>query len=57
MTPEQERWAEALAVLRMHGTGAEAFIGERIATLARWQAVATRLRQVREAEYRPLSQT
>lgn len=65
MTPEQERWAEALAVLRMHGTEAEAFVAKRIETLAgardtagvaRWQAIAARMRQVREAEQRPLPQ-
>ena len=35
LTPETERWAEALAVERMHGDGASAFIAERVATLAR----------------------
>ena len=65
MTPEQERWAEALAVLRMHGAAAEAFIAERIGTFAgagdaagvtRWQAIAVRLDQVQDAERRPLPQ-
>jgi hypothetical protein len=34
MTPEQERWAEALAVLKMYGDGAERLIADRIAALA-----------------------
>jgi hypothetical protein len=34
MTPEQERWAEALAVERLHGDGAPAWIAERIGALA-----------------------
>lgn len=34
MTPIEERLAEALAVLRIHGTGAQAHIAERIGTLA-----------------------
>jgi hypothetical protein len=33
MTPDQERWAEALAVLRMHGDGALAHAEARITTL------------------------
>ena len=61
MTPEQERWAEALAVLRMHGDAAETFIAERIAALAgagdaqgiaRWQEIGGRLLEVRDATAR-----
>lgn len=55
MTPEEELWAEALAVLRDHGDGAVLHVVERVATLllagdaagvARWQAIATRLDQL-----------
>ena len=34
MTPDQERWAEALAIERWKGADAAAYIDERIATLA-----------------------
>lgn len=56
MTPEQERWAETLWVLNEHGSLAEAFVAERIADLAsrfdiagvaRWEAIAHRLAQLR----------
>lgn len=30
LTPEQERWAEALAILKQHGDDAPIFIAERI---------------------------
>ena len=52
MTPDEERWAEALAVQRRHGEGAQVFIAERIGTLAlegdlsgirRWKEIAARL--------------
>lgn len=52
MTPEEERWAEALAVIRIHGDGAERYICERIGALAlagdqagieRWRAIARRI--------------
>lgn len=52
MTPDEERWAEALAVQRQHGKGAPVFVAERIATLAlegdlpgirRWKEIAARL--------------
>ena len=33
MTPDQERWAEALQVIKMHGDDAEAFCWSRIAAL------------------------
>jgi hypothetical protein len=54
MTPEQERWAEALAVIEMHGEAAEAFVSERVAALAtdpagiaRWQEIGRRVAQLR----------
>lgn len=56
MTPDQERWAEALKVEQIHGDSAPAFIVERIVTLAeegdldgieRWQQIAIRLDQLR----------
>ena len=52
MTPDEERWAEALAVQRRHGEDAPVFIAERIGTLAlegdlsgirRWKEIAARL--------------
>ena len=55
MTPEEERWAEALAVLRHYGDGAVLNVVERVATLslagdvagvARWQAIAAKLDQL-----------
>lgn len=58
MTPEQERWAEALAVIATHGGGAESFITERIAALvgtgdaagiARWQEIGRHVAAVRQA--------
>ncbi len=55
MSPEQERWAEALAVERQHGARGPAFIAERIGALAlvgdvegveRWRAIATKYDQL-----------
>lgn len=34
MTPEQERWAEALAIERQHGDAAPFWIADRIGALA-----------------------
>jgi hypothetical protein len=34
VTPEQERWAEALAIEKRYGAGAPAYIAERIGVLA-----------------------
>lgn len=66
MTPDQERWAEALAVERHHGEDAASFVAERVGALAgdtegikRWKEIATRLDQLRgnkphnEANHRP----
>lgn len=56
LTPDEERWAEALAIIRIHGDRAEAFISERVASLAaqgqadgvaRLEAIATRITQLR----------
>jgi protein-disulfide isomerase-like protein with CxxC motif len=56
LTPEQERWAEALAIERLHGEGAPRWIAERIGTLAlagddagveRFREIAARLDQLR----------
>lgn len=56
MTPDRERWAEALTVEEIHGDSAPAYIAERIGALAiegdfdgvaRWQQIATRLDQLR----------
>ena len=58
MTPEQERWAEALSVLRLHGDRARVFVAERIGALAlagdvagiqRWKEIAAKLQQLIEA--------
>lgn len=56
LTPDMERWAEAFAVLRMHQSGAEAFIAERMEDLkhdaagrARWRAIGKRLAMIRDA--------
>ena len=55
MTPERERWAEAIAVQRMYGDLAAAHVAERIGALAlvgdqdgidRWMAIARRLDQL-----------
>lgn len=54
-TPEEERWAEALAVVRDHGEGAVLHAIERVAALSlagdmagvvRWQAIAAKLDQL-----------
>ena len=64
MTPEQERWAEALAIERQHGEDAPRFIAERIGALAlagdqegieRWKAIATKLDEIRRSTSRPAS--
>lgn len=34
MTPDQERWAEALAIERLHGADAPRWIAERVGALA-----------------------
>ena len=34
MTPDQERWAEALAIKRMHGDQAEAWVADRMTALS-----------------------
>lgn len=34
MTPEQERWAEALAILRWQGDKVSVYVAERIAAFA-----------------------
>lgn len=55
LTLEQERWAEALAIERAHGTAAPLFIAERICALAlvgdeagvaRFRQIAARLDQL-----------
>jgi hypothetical protein len=52
LTEEQERWAEALAVERLHGPNAPIFVAERLGALAlagdvagigRWQEIAAKL--------------
>lgn len=58
MTPNQERWAEASMVFRLHGEGARVFVAERIGALAmegdvmgiqRWKEIAAKLQQLIEA--------
>lgn len=55
MIPDQERWAEALAVQRVYGDKAAAHVAERIGALAvsgdqdgidRWIEIARRLDQL-----------
>ncbi|KQM98744.1 DUF6961 family protein [Sphingomonas sp. Leaf25] len=57
MTAEEERWAEALLALRIHGDRAPDWIAERIAALAmagdergvvRFMGMATRLDALRD---------
>lgn len=57
LSPEEERWAEALAVQRQHGDNADAFVAERIGALAlmgddagvaRWREISARLDRLRE---------
>lgn len=56
MTPDQERWAEALAIERLHGDRAPVWIAERIGALAlagdaagveRFRQIAKRLDELR----------
>lgn len=58
MNPDQERYAEALAIERLHGPGAPRWIAERIGALAlagdvagvaRFQEIAIRLDGLRHA--------
>ena len=58
MTPEQERWAEALAVERAHGEGSLAFIADRARALAllgdgdgvqRWRDIAAKFDELQAA--------
>lgn len=59
MTPDQERWAEALAIERLHGDRAPVWIAERIGALAlagdaagveRFREIAARLDQLRRRD-------
>lgn len=59
MTPEQERWAEALAIERMHGSDAAVWVADRIkamtgagelAGVARFQQIAMRLHQLHRGD-------
>ena len=58
MTPDQERWAEALAIERLHGDRAPVWIAERIGALAlagdaagveRFRQIAEQLGELRHA--------
>lgn len=58
MTPEQERWAEASAILRIHQDRARVFVAERVGALAlsgdtagvkRSREIASKLQQLIEA--------
>lgn len=40
MTTEQERWADALAAIKEDGDGVNAYLGGRVASLARWGDIA-----------------
>lgn len=59
LTPEQERWAEASAILRIHKDRARIFVAERVGALAlagdaagvqRWKEIAFKLQQLIEAQ-------
>ena len=59
MTAEQERWAEALAVERLHGDRAQMHVAERVRELAlagdergvaRWREIAERLDRLGQAK-------
>lgn len=59
MTPDQERWAEALMVSRIHGPRAPLHVVDRIVALtltgdtagvARWEEIAARLVQLTPPE-------
>jgi hypothetical protein len=59
VTPEQQRWAEALQVVKMKSDAAEAFVAERLETLRddpagieRWCATGARVAELRAAERR-----
>jgi hypothetical protein len=63
MTPDMERWAEALAVVKMHGARAMEEVEERLAALAhdpdgqaRWRTIGGRVKQVLEAARRDARQ-
>lgn len=56
LTPQRERMAEAVAIERLHGDGAPAFIAGRIGALAlagdvagvdRWKSIAAALQSIR----------
>lgn len=58
MTPDQERWAEALAIEKLHGEWAPVWVAERIGALAltgdlagveRFRQIAARLDQLMTA--------
>lgn len=59
MNPDQERWAEAMAIEQRHGDAAPVFVAERLGALAlegdwagvtRWQAIAQRLDSLRSGQ-------
>ncbi|KQU55656.1 hypothetical protein ASG67_05820 [Sphingomonas sp. Leaf339] len=45
MTPEHERWAEALAVIKQHGDALAAFVTKPCVTLARARNMADVVRR------------
>lgn len=62
MTPDEERWAEALMVERQHGSSAGEHIAERVTALAlagdeagvaRWLEIAARLDALDQRPKRP----
>lgn len=59
MTEDQERWAEALAVIKQHGDEAPIHVAVRVGEFARagdqlgidrWKAIAYRLDQLMQAQ-------
>lgn len=66
MTPDQERWAEALAIERMHGADATRWIAGRIAALPeqgdiegveRFREIAARMERLMVADPTTTSST
>jgi hypothetical protein len=55
LTPDEELWGAALAILRIHGDGARIYVVERLGTLALagdfdgvavWQGIAARMEEL-----------
>lgn len=65
MTPHQERWAEALAIMRQRGEGAPLWVAEQIGALAlvgdvagvqRFREIAAQMERLLQPRERDLSE-